>query len=53
MLPQLLLQFSLELSEPQKTLKTYDWWFNKQTGLVVTVSRRRALKTDGSLQMLS
>jgi hypothetical protein len=34
-------EFRFTLEDPSKTWKTHDFWFNKQTGILVNVHRRR------------
>ena len=33
--------FRFTLEDPSKTWKTHNFWFNKQTGILVNVHRRR------------
>ena len=34
-------EFHFTLEDPSKTWKTHDFWFNKQTGILANVHRRR------------
>ncbi|KAL4790363.1 cytochrome P450 [Aspergillus venezuelensis] len=41
MIPRLLREYSLELSDPFEEWKTHNYWFNKQTGIHVKVNARQ------------
>jgi len=41
-IPQLLREFHLELSEPEKEWDTHNYWFNKPTKVYTKVQRRQS-----------
>lgn len=41
LIPQLLLEYRLEFEDPNLEWKTLNFWFHKQTGIKVKVSKRR------------
>lgn len=41
LVPRIVSKFDLVLDRPEKEWKTENFWFNKQTGIVVRVARRQ------------